>query len=104
MIYINNCSSFSSPVDVTFGYEIEFCKVIFFKYSFSLVLFITIDTDDRLKNHISLFPTLFLACISNRLTSWATAVIGTLRCPFGFWGPSTVEMVFCLEYKHFPEH
>lgn len=83
MIYINKCSLFSSPVNVTFGYEIEFCKVIFFKYSFRSVSFITIDTDDRLKNHSSLFPTPFLACISSRLTSWVTAIIGALRCPFG---------------------
>lgn len=25
----------------------------------------------------------FLACISNRLTSWVTAIIGALRCPVG---------------------
>lgn len=31
MISINKCSSVSSPVNVTFGYETEFCKIPFFK-------------------------------------------------------------------------
>lgn len=30
-VSINKCSSFSSPVNVTFGYETEYCKITFFK-------------------------------------------------------------------------
>lgn len=115
MISINKCSSFSSPVNVTFGYETEFCKITFLKIFLQLsVFFITIDTDERLKNHISLSPTPFLPHISNRRTSWVIAITGALHGPFSspvahisrdgalFWEQAFTPLPWMLTAQEWP--